>query len=197
MNLTGTKTLLNLARAFAGESQAKNRYIFYAQKAREEGYANIAAIMDEIIRNEMAHAQAFFNHIINGLPNGKGIENIAFDAGYPFQEGETLENMIFAATAEKDECDEIYPGFAKIAEEEGFKAIAFTYTQIAKIEGSHHNIFNKLYEQLQNGTLYNKKTPVEWKCSHCGHTQVGNQPWEICPVCGKPKGFVEILLKMD
>lgn len=193
MHLTGTQTLINLARGFAGETQARTRYIFYAQTARKENLAYMASMIDEIIRNELAHAQVFFDFIVKGTNNNAN--NIAFTAGFPYQEAELLNNLQYSFEAEKEECDVLYPQFAQVAKQEGFPEIATAFEQIAKIEGSHHNIFFDLHEQLSGNQLYSKPSAVEWKCSHCGHISNGTQSFAVCPVCKKPQGYVEIHLK--
>ncbi|MBC8535715.1 rubrerythrin family protein [Feifania hominis] len=188
MNLTGTETLINLGRAFAGESQAKNRYLFYAEKAKQDGYAYIEKICRYIAQNETAHAKVFFDHIVNGMPND--VNNLNIDAGYPFELKDTINNMLYAKAGETSEYETIYPNFGKIAADEGFPAIAASFNMIAAIEGEHAKIFGTLHDKLANGSLYKGDAPVVWKCDYCGYETTSKDAFMVCPVCKKPQGFV-------
>ena len=182
------ETALNLARSFAGESQARTRYTVYAQVARKEGYEWIARIFEETAANEAVHAEEFLEHL---QKLGFCAPNIDLAAGYPFQLGTTAENLQFAANGELEEHDTAYPGFAEVARREGYNDTARLWMQIARIEGVHHNTFRQLHEQLVSGTLTEKETPVLWRCLNCGYTYEGIRACDPCPVCGKDVGWQE------
>lgn len=181
-------TVTNLARAFAGEAQARTRYTVYAGIARKEGHEWIARIFEETAANEAVHAEEFLEHL---QAIGACAPNIDLLAGYPFQLGTTRENLAFAAEGELHEHDAAYPEFAEIARREGFDDAARLWMQIARIEGVHHNTFRKLHEQLVSGTLTEKETPVTWRCLNCGYTYQGIRACDPCPVCGKEAGWQE------
>lgn len=180
------ETLLNLARSFAGESQARTRYTVYAQVARKEGYEWIARVFEETAANEAVHAEEFLEQLEK---LGGCAPNIDLHAGYPFQLGTTAENLQFAANGELEEHDEAYPGFAEVARRENFDEAARLWLQIARIEGVHHNVFKSMHEQLVSGTLTQKETPIQWRCLNCGYTYEGIRACDPCPVCGKPAGW--------
>lgn len=182
------ETILNLARAFAGESQARTRYTVYAQVARKEGNEWIARVFEETAANEAVHAEEFLEHL---QKLGGCAPNIDLAAGYPFQLGTTAENLQFAANGELEEHDEAYPGFAEIARREGYDDTARLWMQIARIEGVHHNTFKALHEQLVSGTLTEKESPIQWRCLNCGYTYEGIRACDPCPVCGKEAGWQE------
>lgn len=182
------ETLLNLARSFAGEAQARSRYTVYAQVARKEGYEWIARVFEETADNEAVHAEEFLEHL---QKLGGCVENIDLAAGYPFQLGTTAENLQFAANGELDEHDNAYPGFAEMARREGYDDAARLWMQIARIEGVHHNAFKSLHEQLVSGTLTEKESPIRWRCLNCGYTYEGIRACAPCPVCGKEAGWQE------
>lgn len=181
-------TVQNLARSFAGESQARMRYTVYAQVARKEGYEWIARVFEETAANEAVHAEEFLEHLqeLDGCS-----ENIDLAAGYPFQLGTTEENLAFAAAGELHEHDFAYPEFAEVARREGYDSTARLWMQIARIEGVHHNTFQDLHEQLLSGTLSEKENPIRWRCLNCGYTYEGIRACDPCPVCGKPAGWQE------
>ncbi len=182
------QTILNLARSFAGESQARTRYTVYAQVARDEGYEWIARIFEETAANEAVHAEEFLEHLKD---HGGCADNIDLSAGYPYQLGTTLENLAFAAQGELHEHDDAYPQFSEIARQEGFDDTARLWSQIARIEGVHHNTFRQLKEQLGNGTLTQKDQAITWRCLNCGYTYEGIRACDPCPVCSKPIGWQE------
>ena len=182
------QTIQNLARAFAGESQARTRYTVYAQVARKEGWEWIARIFEETAENEAIHAEEFLEQL---QTLGACAPNIDLAAGYPFQLGSTLENLGFAAEGELHEHDSIYPEFAEVARREGYQDAARLWMQIARIEGVHHNAFRQLYQQLQEGTLTQKKKPILWRCLNCGYTYEGPRAVDPCPVCHKSAGWQE------
>lgn len=181
-------TITNLARSFAGESQARTRYTVYAQFARKEGYEWIARIFEETAANEAVHAEEFLEHL--KAIDGCG-PNIDLAAGYPFELGNTAENLAFAAAGELHEHDSAYPEFAEIARREGYDDTARLWMQIARIEGVHHNTFRQLHEQLASGTLTEKEAPITWRCLNCGYTYQSIRSCDPCPVCGKEAGWQE------
>ena len=163
MEQNRNETLRNLARSFAGESQARTRYTVYASVARSEGQEWIARVFEETAANEAVHAQEFLE-MLKKL--GGCADNIDLSAGYPFQLGTTAENLDFAASGERNEHDEAYPAFAEVARREGHDDAARLWMQIARVEGVHHNTFQSLYEQLVTGTLTEKEEPITWRCLH-------------------------------
>ncbi|MBQ7119887.1 MAG: rubrerythrin family protein [Oscillospiraceae bacterium] len=188
MKLEGTQTLINLARSFAGESQARGRYHFYAEKIQKEGHESLYRRITEIENNELAHSKIFMDFITNN-PNF-GYDNIDIDGGYPYKLGTVCENLLAAAKGEKEEATDAYPKFAKIAKDEGFIEIATAYELIAKIEAEHEKIFTAMATHLQNGTLYKRNEPIKWKCENCGFEYSSENALESCPVCGKPIGYM-------
>ncbi len=188
MNLDGTKTLINLARSFAGESQARGRYHFYAEKLKKEGHEALYRTVTEIENNELAHSKVFLDFITNSP--SFGYENLDIDAGYPYKLGTVAENLVSAANGENDEANKIYPEFARIAREEGFIEIATAYELISRVESEHEKIFKKMSEHLNANTLYKRKEPVKWKCENCGFEYTSENALEVCPVCGKPMGYM-------
>ena len=182
------ETILNLARSFAGESQARTRYTIYADQARKEGYEWIARIFEETAANEAVHAEEFLE-MLQSI--GGCAENINLTAGYPYTLGNTSENLAAAQAGELHEHDDAYPGFAEMARREGFDDAARLWLQIARIEGVHHNVFRQMKEQLDNGTLTKKESAVSWRCLNCGHTYEGPNACDPCPVCGKSAHWQE------
>ena len=182
------ETILNLARSFAGESQARTRYTVYAGIARKEGNEWIARVFEETAANEAVHAEEFLEHL---QKLGGCAPNIDLAAGYPFQIGTTAENLQFAAAGELEEHDTAYPEFSEIARREGYDDTARLWMQIARIEGVHHNVFQQLHEQLTSGTLTEKEEPIKWRCINCGYTYEGIRACDPCPVCNKPVGWQE------
>lgn len=181
-------TITNLARSFAGEAQARTRYTVYAQIARKEGKEWIARVFEETADNEAVHGEEFLE-MLQKL--GACAPNIDLAAGYPFELGNTEQNLAFAAAGEKHEHDAAYPEFAEIARREGFDDAARLWLQIARIEGVHHNTFASLHAQLNSGTLTEKETPIRWRCLNCGYTYEGIRACDPCPVCGKEAGWQE------
>ncbi|HNX96871.1 MAG TPA: rubrerythrin family protein [Candidatus Aminicenantes bacterium] len=183
-----TKTCENLMKAFAGESQARNRYTMYAKVAQKEGYEQIAAIFLETADNERIHAKLFFNHLTARL-NGAGVQ---ICATYPAAIGTTQENLGFAAAGEHEEWHDLYAEFARVAEEEGFADVARTFKLIAPIEKRHEERYLKLLERVQNETVFVRDGKVFWKCRECGHVAEMSKAPERCPVCDHPRAFFEI-----
>lgn len=188
MDFLYSETRKNLARSFAGESQARSRYTVYAGIARKENQEWIARVFEETAANEAVHAEEFLE-MLQKL-GGCG-ENLEVNGGYPFQLGTTVENLAFAAHGEKEEHDDVYPGFAEMARREGFKDAALLWMQIARIEGVHHSQFHSLEEQLLKGELTEKEAPIRWRCLNCGYAYEGVRACDPCPVCGKSAGWQE------
>lgn len=191
MDFTKTQTYYNLARAFAGESQAGMRYQLIARAAMQQGYEALANTIRTLAKNETNHARVFFEAL---LQNAGSQDNIRIDAGYPFHAGTIEESLRFAAEDERSEHEVIYPQFAKIAKEEGFGQIATKFEQVAKVEVNHEIIFNYLYEAFKDGTLYSAERPMLWICGECGYMHTTKSAWNVCPLCGASQGEVELHL---
>ena len=174
MELKGSKTEQNLMTAFAGESQARNKYTYFASKAKKEGYEQIAAIFQETADNEKEHAKLWFK-----LLNGGEIAT-------------TEENLKAAAEGENYEWTDMYAEFAKTAKEEGFARIAYLFEEVGKIEKEHEERYLKLLENVKEGKVFEAGEVKIWKCRNCGHIVVGTSAPEVCPVCNHPKAFFEI-----
>ena len=172
--LKGSKTEQNLWAAFAGESQARNKYTYFASKAKKEGYVQIAALFEETARNEQEHAKIWFK-----LLNGGEI-------------GTTEENLLEAAEGERYEWTDMYAEFAKVAKEEGFTKIAALFEGVAKIEKEHEERYRKLLANVKGDLVFTKDGDAVWQCSNCGHICVGKKAPEICPVCAHPKAYFQV-----
>ena len=174
MELKGSKTEKNLMEAFAGESQARNKYTYFASKAKKEGYEQIAAIFQETADNEKEHAKIWFKLLHDGdVPT-------------------TTENLKAAAEGENFEWTDMYDRFAKEAEEEGFTKIAYLFREVGKIEKEHEERYLKLLENVEEGIVFSRDDERIWKCRNCGHIVVGKYAPEVCPVCNHPKSYFEI-----
>jgi rubrerythrin len=185
-SLKGTKTEKNLLAAFAGESQARNRYTYFASKARKEGYEQIAAIFVETAENEKEHAKVFFKHLEGG--------DVEITAAYPAGViGDTKSNLEEAAAGEKMEWTTLYADFAKTAQEEGFPEVCRSFEQIAKVEKFHEARYRKLIDNVANNEVFKKKSPVKWHCRNCGYVFEGTEPPMECPACKHPQSFYEVL----
>jgi rubrerythrin len=185
MELKGTQTEKNLLIAFAGESQARNRYTYYAGVARKAGFEYIAAVFLETAENEKEHAKVFFKYL------GEGEVNI--DAAYPFHLGDTLSNLEHAAAGENYEWTTMYQDFAAVAQKEGFKDIAMSFREIAKVEKFHEGRYRALGEHLKNGTFFKRAESLKWHCRNCGYVVPGHQPPDLCPSCKHPRAYYEPL----
>ncbi len=174
MELKGSKTEKNLIDAFAGESQARNKYTYFASKARKDGYEQIAEIFEETANNEKEHAKLWFK-----LLNNNSIPS-------------TVENLKSAAEGENFEWTDMYDRMAKEAREEGFDRIAFLFESVGKIEKEHETRYKKLLENVENGLVFSKEEDKIWICRNCGHIVIGKNAPEVCPVCSHPKAFFEI-----
>ncbi|AYF53803.1 rubrerythrin family protein [Clostridium botulinum C] len=190
-NLNGTKTAENLMKAFAGESQATMKYSYYASKAKKEGYIQISNIFTETAGNEKEHAKIFLKYILEdpSLPDN----SIKINAEYSVALGDTKSNLNSAANGEEEEWDQLYPYFAKIADEEGFNDIASSFRMIAEIEDHHKKRFKKLLSNIESTNVFKKETPVFWKCLNCGYIHEGIEAPEKCPACAHPQGYFEVL----
>ncbi|MGO9176580.1 MAG: rubrerythrin [Desulfobaccales bacterium] len=185
MQLQNSQTEKNLLAAFAGESQARNRYSFYAGEARKAGYEYVAAIFQETADNEREHAKVFYRHL------GEGTAEIS--ASYPFHLGDTLSNLEAAAAGEHYEWSTMYHNFAEEAEREGFKEIAVSFREIAKVEKFHETRYLALVKRLADNTLFDRKEAVTWHCRNCGYLVTGKNPPETCPACKHPRAYYEEL----
>ena len=184
-SIRGTKTEQNLLKAFAGESQARMRYNYFAKQAKKEGLEQIAYLFEETAINEKAHAKRFFNFLEGGMTE--------ITATYPAgMIGTTLENLKASAEGENEEWAELYPEFAKIAEEEGFTKIATAFKMIAKVEKEHENRFKTLYKNLEEGKVFERNGKIYWKCRNCGFVHEGEKAPKICPTCLHPQSYFEI-----
>ena len=174
MELKGSKTEANLLAAFAGESQARNKYTYFASKARKEGYEQIAAIFEETANNEKEHAKLWFKELMGGdIPT-------------------TSDNLLAAAEGENYEWTDMYDTFAKEAEEEGFTALAAKFRMVAEIEKHHEERYRKLLKNVEDEVVFSSEGDAIWVCRNCGHIVVGKKAPEVCPVCAHPKAFFEI-----
>lgn len=188
-SLVGTITGENLAKTFAGESQARNRYTIYGKTAENEGHERVAAIFEETAENERAHAKIFFDFLVMGL----GKSNIKVNTEYPIGFGNTEQNLLYAAEGEKEEWGSAYPNFAETAKAEGFPEVEFALRKIIEIEKAHEKRFLDLNENIKNGTLYKKNASQSWKCSNCGYVHEGPEAPGICPACKYPQGYFDVL----
>ncbi len=171
MELKGSRTEANLMTAFAGESQARNKYTYYASKAKKDGYVQIAQIFEETANNEKEHAKIWFK--------------LLHDGGIPT----TVENLKDAAEGENYEWTEMYAEFAKVAKEEGFDHIAALFEMVAKIEKDHEERYKKLLANIEGGLVFSRDGDMMWICSNCGHVHIGKEAPELCPVCAHPKAY--------
>jgi rubrerythrin len=174
MELKGSRTEANLMAAFAGESQARNKYTYYASKAKKEGYEQIAALFLETAENEKEHAKIWFKLLHDG------------------EIGSTTENLADAAAGENYEWTDMYATFAKEAREEGFTKIAALFEMVAKIEAEHEARYRKLLANIEDGIVFSRDNDMVWQCSNCGHIIVGKKAPELCPVCAHPKSYFQI-----
>ena len=192
-NLKGTKTAENLLKSFAGESQARNRYTYYASVAKKEGYVQIQNIFTETAGNEKEHAEKFFKFLANSELNGEAV--VIKDAGYPIFLGDTKGNLLAAAAGENEEWTTLYPHFADVAEEEGFSDIANAYRKISEVEKRHENRYRKLAKNVEDGTVFIKSENTLWKCNNCGFIFDGISAPKVCPACDHPKAYFELFIE--
>ena len=183
-SVKGTKTEQNLLKSFAGESQARGRYVYFASIAKKEGYEQIAAIFNETAEQEKEHTKRFFKFLEGGM--------VEITASYPAGIlSTTVENLKAAAAGENEEWSELYPEFAKVADEEGFPQIAEAFRRIATVEAGHEARYLKLYERMINGTVFEDEEEIEWQCRNCGYIHKGKKAPEVCPACQHPKAYFE------
>jgi rubrerythrin len=185
-SLKGTQTEKNVLKAFAGESMARNRYDYFAKQAKKEGLEQIAAIFEETAENERSHAKQFIRFLEAG--------EVEFTASFHTAPiGNSLENLKAAAEGENDEWTSLYPEFARIAEEEGFKEVAAKFKIIAKVEKAHEERYRKLYSNLEKGKVFERDGRVIWKCRVCGYLHEGKKPPKNCPACNHPTAYFELV----
>ncbi len=174
MELKGSKTEQNLMKAFEGESQARNKYTYYASKAKKDGYEQIAAIFEETAQNEKEHAKMWFKELHGGaIPD-------------------TMENLLDAANGENYEWTDMYSEFARVAREEGFDRIAYLFEGVAAIEKEHEERYRKLIENIEGGLVFSRDGDKIWKCRNCGHIVIGKEAPKMCPICAHPQAYFEI-----
>ena len=184
-SLKGTQTEKNLLKAFAGESQARNRYTFFAKQAAKEGYEQIAALFLETAENEGQHAKQYFRHLEGGI--------VEITAAYPAGKiGTTAENLLAAAEGENEEWTDLYPAFGDMAESEGFKDAAKSFRQIAKVEAWHEARYRKLLDNIEKDLVFAKPEPVKWICRKCGFVHEGPKALKVCPACDHPQAYQEV-----
>ncbi|WP_455498676.1 rubrerythrin [Coprobacter sp.] len=183
-SIKGTKTEQNLLKSFAGESQARSRYTFFASVAKKEGFEQIAGVFMETAEQEKEHAKKFFKYLEGGM--------VEITASYPAGIiSTTAENLRAAADGENEEWADLYPEFARIAEEEGFSTIAVTFKMVAKVEAEHEARYRKLLERVESGKFFEEDEEIEWQCRNCGYVHKGKKAPENCPACAHPKAYFE------
>ena len=184
MSIKGTKTEQNLLKSFAGESQARSRYTFFASVAKKEGYEQIAGVFMETAEQEKEHAKKFFKYLEGGM--------VEITASYPAGIiSTTAENLKAAADGENEEWADLYPEFAQIAQEEGFPQIANTFRQIAKVEAEHEARYRKLLERVETGKVFERDEEIEWQCRNCGYVLKGKKAPMKCTACEHPQAYFE------
>jgi rubrerythrin len=191
--LAGSQTLHNLMKAFAGESQARNRYTYFASIARKEGYNQIESIFLETAENEKEHAKLFYKALASGLGGASEAIPVEITATYPVAYGNTYQNLVAAAAGEHEEWSDIYRNFAEIADREGFKDVASTFRMVLKVEDHHESRYLKLADNVKNGQVFSKPTATAWICGNCGYVHEGTAAPEICPACKHPKAYFYLL----
>ncbi len=194
MSFKDSRTAENLLKSFAGESQARMRYVYAAKTAKKEGFEQICNIFTETAENEKEHAKVFFMHLLKYGMEGQVINIMA---SYPvgWSPEDTSQNLTYAANGEKEEWTELYPMFAEIAEEEGYKDVALSWRLVAKVEKEHEKRFRKLYENIKNLKVFVRDEKVFWKCLNCGYIHEGTEAPKTCPTCNHPQSYFEIHLE--
>ena len=191
-SLKGSKTAENLMKSFAGECQARTRYTYYSSVAKKEGYVQISNIFMETAENEKEHAKRFYKFLKNDYSG----EQIEITAGYPVAlYDDTLKNLKAAASGENEEWTDLYPTFAKIADEEGYPEIAAVYRQIAKVENHQEIRYNKLAKNIEEDKVFKKDETVLWKCNNCGYIYEGAEAPMACPACAHPQSYFEVFVE--
>lgn len=187
MQFDQTLTYRNLARSFAGESQANMRYLMIARTARKQGYIELANVISTIAKNETVHARRFFEELTK---RGEKLDNIDLEAGYPYHTGTLQESLRLAAEDEQAEHERIYPAFAADAEKEGFGDVAALFRLVANVEKRHKQVFDYLHEAFESGNLYKNETPILYVCGDCGYMHTSTEAWDVCPLCKSSQGEV-------
>ena len=187
MSIKGTKTEQNLLKAFAGESQARNRYTFFASKARKDGYEQIAAFFEETAAQEKEHAKLFFKFLEGGMVE----VTASFPAGVI---GSTAENLLASADGENEEWDLLYPEFAQTADDEGFPKIANAFRLVATVEKRHEERYRKLLQNIENGEVFKRSTQATWACRNCGYLHNDAEAPEVCLCCQHPQAYFELVV---
>lgn len=188
MNFNESTTKTNLARSFAAECQAGARYQFMSKMALQDQQKFISDTMKTLAKNEMAHAKAFYDLILQH--SGGSVKNISIEAGYPFDEPALATSLLEESKIEEAEANNIYPAFARIARDEGFTEIAKTFEMVANVEASHHHILAYLASLYKNKKMYKRDKQTEWKCSNCGLVTISKESYKTCPLCNLPQGYV-------
>ncbi len=191
MTLQGTITEVNLMKAFAGESQARNRYDFYSDVAKSEGYNDISNVLKHIANNEKIHAEIFYNHMLK-YGDYKGVRNIEIEADYPVIKEGTKVNIKNSLDFENNESQNIYPLFANIAKEEGFTEISDSFNKISSVENHHKEVLMEIYNKIENNQVFNSDKVEKWECLNCGFIHNANSAPEICPTCKVTKAYYKI-----
>jgi len=187
-SIKGTRTEQNLLKSFAGESQARMRYTYFASAAKKEGFEQISGLFLETADNEKEHAKVFFKYLEGGP--------VEITATYPAGIiGTTAQNLLAAADGEKEEWGELYPNFAAIADEEGFPKIATSWREIADVESWHEKRYRKLLDNLENRRIFARETLVRWKCRNCGYVHEGPEAPDLCPACAHPQSYYELFVE--
>ena len=194
-NFEQSQTYKNLARAFAGECQAGARYQFLASMCEQNQFYYLKNILKKLAKNEMSHAKIFYDLIINN--SADLARNIEICAGYPFKSGDISETFMHSMENEKSESENIYPSFAKIACDEGFKDIANIFNMVAGVEKVHTALLEQIWTKLKNNKLYKSSQQQKWKCDECGFEAVLKSAWNNCPLCKKVQGYVQVPLDMQ
>ena len=190
-SLKDTKTAVNLMQAFAGESQARMRYTYYASAAKKEGYVQISNLFTETADNEKEHAKRFYKFLVECLEG----QTVNIQADFPVALSNTKANLLAAAQGENEEWSELYPHFADVADQEGFPVIATVFRKIAEVEKHHEARYRKLHDNIVNDTVVKKPAIVQWKCNNCGYIHTGAQAPDLCPACAHPQGYFEVFVE--
>lgn len=191
--LEGTQTLLNLMKAFAGESQARNRYTFFASIANKEGFRQIESIFTETADNEKEHAKLFYRAMIDGVKELPAA--IEITGTFPIEQRTTYENLLAAAAGEREEWSDLYLNWGRVAAEEGFDDIASIFEEVAEVEERHEDRYVKLARNLKEDRVFKREEKVLWKCRNCGYVHEGEEAPEICPCCKHPRAHFELFVE--
>ena len=190
-DLKGSKTAENLMKAFAGESQARNRYTYYSSIAKKEGFVQIGNIFAETAENEKEHAKRFYKFLVACLNE----EMVSINAAYPVAMGDTKLNLLAAAAGENEEWSELYPQFADVADAEGYPEVAAVFRKISEVEKRHEARYRKLAANIDAGLVFKRPETQEWKCNNCGYIHTGPNAPDMCPACAHPQAHFEIFVE--